>query len=252
MLLDLQDRFRAAVLGTDDGPLAGLVSAPGTLAARIGVHRNTVQTSLVETLRAAFPVVERIVGAAFFGQIARAHVMAAPPRLPQLFRYGHDFADFLTAADAVGVLPYLPDVARLEWARNESAFAADATALDPAALETLGDDALAGLRLVLHPATRIVPSRFPIVRIWQVNQPEVADVPVVDMSVAEAAIVSRRDGVVSLRRVSAGDAAFVAALESRQTLDEAVNAAFGQDAGFDVQACLFAHLSGGTFSRCER
>ena len=247
MLLELQKKFVAALRDGDDAPLRGLVAAPSYLPGRVEIYRNTVQGSLSEILRAAFPVVERIVGAAFFTAMARAFVAAAPPRLPQLSAYGDGFATFVSTFEKTRGLPYLADVARLEWARNESYFAADVPALDPAMLETQGDDVLPGLRPQMHPATRIVSSRFPIVRIWQVNQPEVADVPVVDMSVAESALVTRRDGLLAVRLLSVGDVAFVMTLDAGKPLDDAVNAAFAKEPAFDVQACLFAHLAGGTF-----
>ncbi len=244
MLHDLQLRFAATLRGADNAPLADYIDAP---AGRIAIYRNTVQGSLVETLRAAFPVVERIVGATFFASRARDFAAAAPPRRPHLSTYGDGFADFLATLTTTSSLPYLADVARLEWALNESYFAADAPALDPATLQTLSDDHLAGLRLAMHPATRMISSSFPIVRIWQVNQLDVTDVPAIDMSIAETALVTRRDGHIAVRALASGDGAVVAALGADQVLDDAIAAAFAVDAAFDVQACLHAHLAGGTF-----
>src|SRR4051794_33381548 len=95
MLRDLQQRFAAALRNGDDATLQGLVAAPAHVTGRIEIYRNTVRGSLTETLRAAFPVVERIVGAAFFAAMAQAFVAAEPPRRPQLSAYGDGFAGFL-------------------------------------------------------------------------------------------------------------------------------------------------------------
>src|SRR5437879_3167885 len=121
VLLELQQEIHAAVLGTDDGALGERVVAPrGTASARIDVYRNTVQASLTEVLAAAFPVAQRIVGSAFFAELARAFIAARPPRAPQLSAYGRAFPDFIVAPSHDHHLLYLPDVARLEWARGES------------------------------------------------------------------------------------------------------------------------------------
>ncbi len=246
MLRTVQRAFQDAVLGAGDGALEDHVAAPG-LAARIAVYRNTVQSSLVEVLAAAFPVTQRIVGQAFFSALARHFAVNRPPRLPQLSAYGADFPAFLAEDAGRHGLPYLADTARLEWARGDSYFAADGPPLAPGVLAETPPEALDGLKLRLHPATRLVRSPFPIHRIWTVNQPEVDDVPAVDMTVAENVLLTRRDGRVALRTVSTGAAVFVAAIAKDAGLGEAATQALTEDAAFDLEAALRDHLIAGTF-----
>src|SRR3546814_3289038 len=98
----------------------------------------------------------------------RAH----PPTVPQLLHYGDRFADFLAGFKPVRALLYLPDVARLEWARHEAYFAGHADPLDPAALAGMPPERYLELALDLHPAVRLVTSWYPIDRIWEANQPQ--------------------------------------------------------------------------------
>ena len=238
-LAGLQHAFREAVLGDVDGALAAHV-APH-LAARTAVYRATVQGSLADVIAAAFPVTQRIVGPAYFAGLAGRFAVSRPPRRPQLSAYGADFPDFLATGAHHG-LPYLADVARLEWARAECYFAAEAPALAPAALAAIAPEALGELRLRLHPATRLVRSSYPIHRIWQVNQPAVTDVPPVDMGRSEAVLLTRKDGRVTLRAIPPGDAAFVAAIAAGMPLGAAA------DGTFDLESSLRDHLIGGTFA----
>lgn len=248
MLADLQRAFHDAVLGADDGALGRLAETPrGGVAARIAIYRNTVQGSLVDVLAAAFPVAQRIVGPAFFAGLARRFVTRAPPRLPQLSAYGAGFPAFIAGDHSRHGLSYLADVARLEWARAESYFAADAAALEPAAIAAIAPDALDGTVFLLHPATRLIRSAAPIHRIWQVNQPAVADVPAVDMTIAETVLISRIGFRVSLRKLGAGDAAFIAAIGAGATLGKALERASAEEPGFDLEPALRDHLIGGTF-----
>ncbi|MHB1204343.1 MAG: HvfC/BufC family peptide modification chaperone [Rhodospirillaceae bacterium] len=248
MLADLQRAFQDAVLGADDGALGSLTETPrGGVAARIAIYRNTVQGSLAEVLAAAYPVVQRIVGQAFFAGLARRFVAAAPPRLPQLSAYGAGFPAFIAGDHSRHGLGYLADVARLEWARAESYFASDTAALEPAAIAAIAPDDLDGTVLLLHPATRLVRASTPIHRIWQVNQPAVADVPAVDMTIAENVLISRIGLRVSLRELGAGDAAFVAAIGAGATLGKALERAAAEDSAFDLEPALRDHLIGGTF-----
>ena len=248
MLDTLQRAFHAAVLGADDATLAGLTTSPrGDVTARIAIYRNTLQGSLVDVLAAAFPVIQRIVGPAFFAALAQRFVVAAPPQAPQLSVYGADFPTFIAQERDRHGLPYLADVARVEWARAESYFAADAPALAPAALSAIAPDALDGTGLTLHPATRLVCSAHAIHEIWRVNQPSIADVPAVDLARPENVLLSRAEGRVALRALSIGDAAFVTALQRGMALGAAAAEAYDAEPEFDLEAALRDHLIGATF-----
>ena len=55
---------------------------------------------------------------AFFGEAARQYIVGHPSLSGDLNDYGGEFAQFLAAYPHAADLPYLPDVARLEWAIN--------------------------------------------------------------------------------------------------------------------------------------
>jgi hypothetical protein len=248
MLHDLQRTFRAAVLGSEDGPLAAAVAAPqGTPSTRIDVYRNTVQASLIDVLAAAFPIVQRIVGGDYFTMLARAFATSQPPRAAHLSTYGGGFPSFIASRAGDHRLPYLADVARLEWARGESYFAADADLLDPATLVAAGA-AIGERRFVLHPAARLVRSVFPIVTIWTANQPENEDISEIDMTTAEVALVSRPAMTVTTRQISDSDGVFVEQLAAGTTFSGAAEAALARDPSYDLQGALALHLRHGTFA----
>jgi len=249
-LLEIQHTFHDALLGNQDRPLASFCQACQDAGPRVAVHRATVQGSLIEALATAFPVTRRVIGGAFT-DLARRFILAAPPRVPQLSAYGDGFANFIADDDIIRRVPYLSGVARLEWARAEAYFAADAAPLESARLTTASPEILERLVLQLHPATRLVTSRFPILRIWDVNQPEIAprneDVPPVDMSKAETVLVTRPGLQVVMRALIPGDAAFIASIMSGEALGEAAEAALAAQGDFDLQAALQWHFVNATF-----
>ena len=121
MLHELQDRFAASVVDADPVRTAGaIVDDPPGAAARLGVYINHFQVTLTDVLETTFPVVRQLVGDPFFRMVARHYVRDAPPRHPCLFQYGGGFPGFLERLPEVRSLPYLADVARLEWAINEA------------------------------------------------------------------------------------------------------------------------------------
>jgi len=248
MLQEIQDSLREAVLNGDFSSIRPLVrSEHGNIDKCLNVYRNNFLSSLSDFLASTYPVVKRIVGANFFRDLARRFTQTMPPHLPQLSAYGADFSLFLSTFEYVQQLPYLPDVARLEWARAEAYFAADSVPLDPNSLTAVDPVDTINLCFVLHPATRLVTSQHAIYRIWEVNQTSVRNVPRIELNVQESVLVTRPRYEVSTRKIGSGDHAFVAALEKKLSLGQANEIARATDESFDLQFALAAHLNTGTF-----
>lgn len=217
---------------------------PGPTDPRFSVHRNNVVAGLVAALGETFPAVRRLVGEAFFAAAAAAFVRAHPPRSPVLLRWGGAFADWLAAFPPAAGLPWLPDVARLEWARCEAFHAADAAPIDAKALAALGPDALASARLVALPSLRLVASRFAVASLWaDVTGPRCG---LADLARPETALVVRPDWTVESSALPAPAAAFLAMVVERRTLGEIAAAGVGGGAPtFDLGEQLAAAFAAG-------
>ena len=134
------------------------------------IYRAGYLASLTEALRDVYPVCDRLVGADCFTALARSYLPQHPSVSADLHCYGAGFAGFLLGF--LADLPYLPDVARLEWLAHEAFHAADAPPLDLTRLAAVPAANHALLRFHLHPSVRLMRSDFPVHRIWQVNQPD--------------------------------------------------------------------------------
>lgn len=166
-----QSDFAAALLSGAAPAPEGLVDPQGRPApARFGVYRNNVTASLLRVLQAAFPVVQKLVGPAFFQAMAVEFLRAHPPQTRLMMLYGADFPGFLDSFPPVATLPYLPDVARLEQSIRESYHSADAKPIAPQILTSLSEAAFLNAKLVLAPSLRLIRSRWPILSIWTVNR----------------------------------------------------------------------------------
>lgn len=216
--------FRGA-LGTDNLPEGvtaitreGFAADPDALRARFAVYRNNVHHSLTQALARRFPVIERLVGAEFFAAMARTFIRDHGPRSPVLLLWGAEFAAFLRGFPPVAGLPYLPDVARLEYARGLAYHAADIQPLDGAALAAAGDPA--GLRLRLSPSLFVLDCDHPAVSIWRANQPGGEAVP--HGSGRQRALIFRdRDFQVPVQSLTECEAAFLRALLDGEPLETA-------------------------------
>jgi hypothetical protein len=229
-----EDRFAAALLDPTRAPPA-LKSWNGSdPAQRFGVYRNNVVVALVDALAETFPVVQTMVGERFFRAMAGASLAQQLPETPVLANFGKRFPEFIAAFPPAAGLPYLADLARLEFARVEAFHAADRRALGASELASwLGDpQGLAQLRFAWHPSLRLIPSPYPIVALWAAHAAE-GDLRQIDWTRGQTALVLRHDLEVEVFALDQADAAFLAALLARHPLGEAVEAAGRIDFDFN-------------------
>ena len=177
--------------------------------ARLAIYRANGRANYRNALAATYPVVKRLTGAPFFDAAVDAFVAAHPPVAGDLNIYGERLAGFLERYSPAADLPYLPDVARLEWAIDEANRAADASRAPDAVLAVLSivaPERLPQVRLALGASCRLVTSAFPILRIWRANQPDRAgDERIVAgrrrrCAARAARSAGRRDGIARRRR----------------------------------------------------
>ena len=202
---------------------------------RLQVYRNNHVTALREALRAVYPVTERLVGEEFFAVAADAYVTANPSHSGNIQDYGGAFAVFLEAYAPAASLPYLGDVAALEWRRIQTAIAPPHTPMDLKALAEVPADMLTELHFHHQPAARAIDSRFPILSIWQFCQQ--AD-PEGELDIgrgAERVLFSRREQDVEMRLLSAGEYAFLRVLCRGETFAAACHTALTVERSFDVE-----------------
>ena len=246
-LSELQREFAAATLfGDRAAPSAlGIIGGRLDTAARLAIYRNNVLGNYRRALSVTYPVVRALVGPAFFGAAVEAFVRAHPSTRGDVNRYGGELARFLAAYPPARPLPYLADVARLEWAIDQAGIAADAPPLDLAALAAVPPDELPRLRLRLHPSARLLVSPHPVFRIWQAHQPGHEDERVDLGAGGDALLVLRAADAVAVQRLSRGAHAFLLALGHNLALADAVDHALAADAAFDLSEALKSHVAAG-------
>ncbi len=236
----MQTAFAEALLKPEAAlPPAIAQAASPAAKRRFDVYRNNVTSSLIEALKASFPVVCRLVGEDFFKAAATLYVRRDPPRSPLLFRYGDSFAEFLEGFPPATSVPYLGDMARLEWAWLQAYHAEERAPLPIQELAAIPQESLPGLRFHLHPSFALLRSRWPLVSLWAAVREQRED-PSIDMNRGEDAAVLRPEDQVSVHLLPEGGYDFLAALADGRALGAAAQRAAERHPGFD----LAHHLQG--------
>ena len=239
-LLDVQRSMREQLLDSQE--------QGGEL---IAIYRNTVVSTLVNALRLSYPAVQRLVGDEFFEGASREFIQAHLPASAYLNDYGAEFPDFIDRFEPAATVPYLADVARLEWAVNRALHAPDRAALDVsrlAGLSSLEESALGTVSFSPHPSLSLLQLHYPADAIWRAVLDHDSDaMAAVDLKSGPVHLQIERDsGGLQVRRLSLPAWRFAAALSSGKALFEAISDG-SELAVEEINALLANHLTSGRF-----
>jgi hypothetical protein len=235
------------------GRITGVIDADGLAPERrLAIYRNNTLASLRGLLKRTFPATRHLLGAERFAGVALDFVRTAPPERPQLAVYGAAFPGFLEHRAEASAVAYATDVARLEWAREEAYYAADAPPLTAEAVSDIPIERYPELRFSLHPSARLVRSAGPVHALWQAARTGQAGELRAGTpdEVPEQVLVVRPEMTVVTRPIGAADLVLLEALGSGLPLAEAAARAQAVEAEFDLQGAFALHLDGGTFAGC--
>jgi len=235
-LLDIQRDFASSLhdVGAAAHPERWLMGDEFLVEQRLAIYRANVTAAATKALGAAYPVVRQVVGEAFFDGLARAYQRLVPSTSGDLFDYGAAFAGFVAEFPHTQSLPYLADLARLEWQVHRAYGAEDAQPWDRQGLAQVAPARQSAICFAWAAGTAIVDSHFPIARVWLIHQADFEGEFNVDWSVRERALVARAGFRVVVSALDAGDAAFVASSLGGAALGAATEVALAADPGFDL------------------
>lgn len=192
----------------------------------LGAYRANAHAHAERALRDAYPVVARVIGDGAFHPLARALWHHHPPTRGDLSEWGAALAAFIAVQSDLDSLPYLSDVARLEWAVHVASRAADATP-DAASFAWLEREPPERLRLRLPPGTAIVRSPWPVLSVLDAHlhgEPDFATVARrLSDGVAENVRVWRQGAAVRLTCLDDTLARFEATLLGGHSLGQALD-----------------------------
>ena len=171
-LRDMQRWMKARIepggaVATDSGedPLNAQRGTPGR--ERLAVYAGGYLARVHQALGEVYEAVHRVLGDGGFNELSRAYAQRYPSHDYNLSLAGRHLPELLAADPLTQRLPFLPDLARLEWLVCRAFHAAQAPALEPSQLTALPLEAWERARLYLQPAVGLLASAWPILDIWQ-------------------------------------------------------------------------------------
>ena len=122
--------------------------------------------------------------------------------------------------------------------------------LDPLTLRDVPAQSYGTLRFTLRPACRLVHSRFPVLKIWEANQPEAPADETIDLDTGpDFLLVFRNRKGIYFRRIQEDDHRLLAAFAAGRSLDEALELSLALNPEFNLSAALHRCIEFGVLSQ---
>lgn len=172
-LLEMQAAFGEALFGDSPEAALGWISNDDGLARnRLLIYRRNAQTSLLECMKRRYPRIRTSLGGATFDELALAFVRSHPPTDEALINYGAGFSEFLDRRPEEDrwrgkIVPWVPDLAKLELYWHESYHARDQESLGAADLIHDDPSKLESLSFELHATLRRLSSGYDLLQVWE-------------------------------------------------------------------------------------
>ncbi len=248
-----QTRFADALLDPARGVPEFVAKTAGKPSGkRFNVYRNNVMVGLTEAILDSYPVTGAMVGEEFATAMARVYVGQHLPQSPVLLEYGADYATFIEGFEPAQSLPYLADMARLEWGWLQAYHSADHAPLAIEALSRIEEEQLIHTGFVFCPSVFLLRSSYPVVSLWSAHQcSETGPEPARIEPGAECVLINRPLWEVNVRTLEPSTFAFFQSLYRGRSLGQAIDKG-NCWANFDPAGSISALFETGCIAELKR
>jgi len=210
---------------------------------RINIYKNNLFISLAAALCAVYPVINKLVGDAFFSYAAKEYIKQHPSKSGDLHSFGEYFSEFLGRFSPTEKFVYLPDIAKLEWAYHLAFHAGNENGLDLDALTKLTLLQLSNIRFRINTSAALIESEYPILKIWQANQESYTGGNINLDEGGVKLIVNRNEFDIEFTALKDGEYAFLQSLMSDQSFTHACDCAVQIEPTINLSECLHRLIS---------
>jgi Putative DNA-binding domain len=168
--------MRAIFLGGDQTLPEQVSEAPPQVLQTLWPYLSSRRANAQRALRITYPTVATLLGGDAFDELSLRFFSVSPHVHADWGAWGEGFAACLDKQPELEHLPYLPDVARLDWLCHVSERAQD-TAVDVASLAWVGAHSPDALRLCLAHDLGVLTSSHPVLAIWHAHHGEATQRP---------------------------------------------------------------------------
>ncbi len=254
-LQEVQRWLKSKILPTSQTPsgtAAVELDSPGT--ERLGVYAQGYLARVEEALAEVYEAVRHVVGRSPFHELAQSYAQRYPSSDYNLSLVGRRLPEYLADCTLTRELPFLPDLARLEWLVAQAFHAFEQPPLEAARLAAWSLEDWEQAQVIFQSSVRCIASAWPILDIWQSRGKPVAEIRIELINRPQQVLVARQGVQVRCELLDAPQHALLQALLAGQPLGEAcevVAHAAGEEA-LPLTEWFAQWVQEGMIVRCER
>jgi len=227
-LRELQQRMKARIVGAHATqapqaagplPLNPQRGTPGD--ARLAVYAEGYLVRIREALAEVYEAVHHVLGEDAFAALAEDYAARHPSHDYNLSFSGRHLPAFLAGWRLTERLPFLPDLALLEWRVCEAFHAFDAPPTDVRVLNRIPERDWERLQLTIQPSAAIVDSAWPVLDLWSARRQPRDEINLEVAGRAQCVLVSRQQDRVRCELIDEPQRRLLEALRAGRTLGDA-------------------------------
>lgn len=204
---------------------------------QFGAYRKRALLGLADVLRDVYPTAEAVMGPEEFLAASDAYFLQHPPRAVDPILITEGFGPFLDQLAADKKPPHLPDVATLDFGCFKARQAIEASSMNTRIFTDLSPEQLAARRLQLHPACFWMSSPYAIYDIWRYHNSTFATKPLA-LNIPQEVVIIRPQLQVEVHRVDVGLVKVLDALDTGETLNDALMQGGAADPAFNAVGAI--------------
>src|SRR3989338_1885656 len=159
---------------------------------RMAVYAEGYVARVMEALAEVYEAIHHFLGKEAFVDLTECYITAHPSHSYNLNFIGSQMPGFIGRTPYVEKLPFLPDLAKLEWQVAQSFHSFEGPVFDPSTLASYSEEDREKIRIIFQPSVRVVSSSWPILDIWNARKTPLKEVGVDLVNRPQHVLVARR------------------------------------------------------------
>ena len=206
-LSELQSQFKQYLM-FQTGQIDGHIDSTEELSNefRLAIYANAYCMRVVETLQKDFPAIFYLLGDDTFTQVALAYIKEHPSQHPSLRFFGQYFSEFLLQGKDYRAMPYLSELAQLEWLLVEAFNAKDVSLIQESDVVNVSPEAWSTLVLHFQASVHCFQYHWNIIPLWQAEQNEQIPPQPEELDSEEVCLVWRHNYMTRYRTLEPDEA----------------------------------------------
>jgi hypothetical protein len=194
------------------------VSEDFPAARRLGIYAEAYFSRIVESMEADYPRLRSVLGEVQFQKLMAEYLKAFPSKTHNIGEVGRHLPKFVADYPVSDELPFLSELANLEWQSIESFYAPAEDLFDSSMLGGLDDSDWAELQVKISSSVRLLRSKWPLEKFWPNEGLESENWE--SGSVSDSFLLWRRAGEVRFAKLAAWEGAALEGLGAGDRLTE--------------------------------